>query len=608
MPLAIELAAARVPALSLEQIAARLGDSLDVLAAGSRTALHAPADAARHDRLEPRPAHRRGARPVPSPGGLRRRLHAGGGRGRLRRRRDRTPAGRRSARAAGRQVARRRGRASASVCSTPSASTPPSASRPPPSATPSAVRHLDWCLALAERARPAVGRPAPLAAHAGGPSTTTCAPALAFALRRDPQAALRLATSLWRFWLDRGYFAEGNRWLRDDAGRRARADAAARRGAARRRRPLAAPRRPERLPAPRQRRRHATTARSGDERATAAALYQHAMFEQSVSITADAEALFAEALALARRLGDDRLLAAATHASAMTAVVPRRHASGSRASCSRRSALLEAAPDDDTPFFDGVTFGMCLLHEGPDGRPRMYWEETIFLFHRFARAQAIGLRAQQPRLDRSRRWRPRAGAAPPSTRRSRASGACEDRRGRGAHPRPHGQPRALAGRLRGRARASGAALAIRRDLGERRAILSTRIGLGLLAMTAGDAPAGRALLSEALARARGGRRPAGDGRRADQLGDRRGAPRRATNRQRACTRTAARCWAFRGCSASRRGAAWRCMTSAWRSATSPVPRRRCSAHGRCSSPSATRAGCPTPDAKPALTRVKQPGA
>ena len=38
MPLAIELAAARVAALSLDQIAARLGDSLDVLAAGSRTA------------------------------------------------------------------------------------------------------------------------------------------------------------------------------------------------------------------------------------------------------------------------------------------------------------------------------------------------------------------------------------------------------------------------------------------------------------------------------------------------------------------------------------------------------------------------------------------
>jgi hypothetical protein len=43
------------------------------------------------------------------------------------------------------------------------------------------------------------------------------------------------------------------------------------------------------------------------------------------------------------------------------------------------------------------------------------------------------------------------------------------------------------------------ALTIRRDLGDRRAVVSTRIGLGLLAMTAGDAPAGRALLSATLA-------------------------------------------------------------------------------------------------------------
>ena len=43
------------------------------------------------------------------------------------------------------------------------------------------------------------------------------------------------------------------------------------------------------------------------------------------------------------------------------------------------------------------------------------------------------------------------------------------------------------------------ALRIRRDLGDRRAMLSTRMGLGLVAMTAGDAPAGRALLSAALA-------------------------------------------------------------------------------------------------------------
>jgi predicted ATPase/DNA-binding SARP family transcriptional activator len=37
--------------------------------------------------------------------------------------------------------------------------------------------------------------------------------ALAWALRTDPDSALLLAVSLWRFWLARGHFVEGSRWL-----------------------------------------------------------------------------------------------------------------------------------------------------------------------------------------------------------------------------------------------------------------------------------------------------------------------------------------------------------------------------------------------------------
>ena len=52
VPLALELAAARVRALSVDQIAARLDDRFRLLTGGSRTPAASPADPARPDRLE----------------------------------------------------------------------------------------------------------------------------------------------------------------------------------------------------------------------------------------------------------------------------------------------------------------------------------------------------------------------------------------------------------------------------------------------------------------------------------------------------------------------------------------------------------------------------
>ena len=73
MPLAIELAAARLRTLAPEQIAARLDDRFRLLTGGSRDRAAPPPDAARGRRLELGPARRAGAGARAAAVGLRRR-------------------------------------------------------------------------------------------------------------------------------------------------------------------------------------------------------------------------------------------------------------------------------------------------------------------------------------------------------------------------------------------------------------------------------------------------------------------------------------------------------------------------------------------------------
>jgi len=145
-----------------------------------------------------------------------------------------------------------------------------------------------------------------------------------------------------------------------------------------------------------------------------------------------------------------------------------------------------------------VTFGMCLLDEGAQRRPRMVWEETVFLFHRFTRAPATAYALN------NLAWATRVdGDLPGAEAMLRDALArfrrLEDRRGEALTLAHLGH----LSRSRGDVEAARAqlehALAIRSELGDRRAVLSTRIGLGLLAMDAGDAAAGRAALGAALA-------------------------------------------------------------------------------------------------------------
>ena len=81
IPLALELAAARVAVLPVEQIVRRLDQRFRLLTGGSRSDAAAAADAARDARLELRPARCERSGLLARLRGVRRRLDAGGGRG-----------------------------------------------------------------------------------------------------------------------------------------------------------------------------------------------------------------------------------------------------------------------------------------------------------------------------------------------------------------------------------------------------------------------------------------------------------------------------------------------------------------------------------------------
>ncbi|HSS04083.1 MAG TPA: BTAD domain-containing putative transcriptional regulator [Solirubrobacterales bacterium] len=75
-------------------------------------------------------------------------------------------------------------------------------------------RHRDWYVDLAESDPPPAGDlPARERLLRLDLERDNLRAALASALADEPQVGLRLAVALWRFWLMRGYLAEGYRWL-----------------------------------------------------------------------------------------------------------------------------------------------------------------------------------------------------------------------------------------------------------------------------------------------------------------------------------------------------------------------------------------------------------
>jgi predicted ATPase/DNA-binding SARP family transcriptional activator len=357
------------------------------------------------------------------------------------------------------------------------------------------VRHLDWCLLLAgEHDPPAGGR---RTARALEVEMDDLRAALSFAVLRDPQTALLLATRLRGVWADRGYVAEGRRWL--DAGLAAAGESTPLRSEALLASATLSLRGGDAGECLRRLRPALEGHRDlGDDDATARALHRHALLVHGAGGD-DAERLLHDALELAHRGGDPRLLAVLTHACALMAWS---HADteGARRRLLDALDLLERAPDDDVAFFDGTTFGLCVLAEGGDGRPRLLWEEHVLLYDRFPREQATAYALN------NLAWIARCEGEP-----VRARAALDDALARfrsrwdrpgealtlthlGNFSRSAGDPDA--GRLH-----LAKALALRQRLSDRRGVVTTTMALGMLAMSADRVEEGRRLLGEALARA-----------------------------------------------------------------------------------------------------------
>ena len=320
--------------------------------------------------------------------------------------------------------------------------------------------------------------------------------ALSSGLAEDPAVALRLAVSLWRFWLARGDFSEASRWLA------ATLAAAPERTATRARALLAAAAIEVRRGDPATRQIDlgieavAIMRAAGDDRALAQTLHLTGLLAWvSDHGWQRAAGLVQEARTLATAAGDAGAAASATHTLGVIAVS---RGAGPQAEehFGQALGLLEGLPPDLPPFFLVVTPGHS-WEIGPGGLPRLPFTETVLLFRRAGTEQATAYTLTNLSYAVSLAGDP-----------ARARRLLQDSVSAfGRHGDQHGGALALcrlanvhriAGELDQAAGLLERSMAIRRSLGDRRGVGVTIISQGLVAAAAEDLGRADRLLREAL--------------------------------------------------------------------------------------------------------------
>jgi predicted ATPase/DNA-binding SARP family transcriptional activator len=320
--------------------------------------------------------------------------------------------------------------------------------------------------------------------------------ALSSGLADDPAAALRLAVSLWRFWLARGHFAEGSRWLEATL------------AAAPERTPLRA--RALLATAAMQVRRGDLTAPVRDLAVEAAAIMREAADDQALAQTLQLTGLLAwvedgawehavelveEGRSLAATAGATGLVANATHLLGVIALL-RGATQDAGAYLNETLGLLERLPTDLPPFFSAVTPGW-FWELGPGGQPRLPFTETVLLYRRVGTGQAVACTlsnlAYATRLE-----------GDPARARTLVEQSLltfrrlGDLHGEGLALCHLANLHRLAGELAEAGELLERSLEIRRRLGDRRGVGLTVVNQGLVAAATGDLERADRLLREAF--------------------------------------------------------------------------------------------------------------
>jgi predicted ATPase/DNA-binding SARP family transcriptional activator len=212
--------------------------------------------------------------------------------------------------------------------------------------------------------------------------------ALRTALRAEPEAAVRLAAAMWRFWHDRGDRTEGARWL--EAALHAAPTPSVDRARALHGRSVIAMRTSD------HRRALDTCAEaveiyrgSGDERALSEELHHFGTMSWVFSDFDEAERLCGESLLLAERAGEDAMVASIVHTLGVIAASRNRTASG-REMIARSVELLRVLPAHGDPMLLPVALGYGRLpRSAAELPPRLFLEQTLVTASRATPASAV---------------------------------------------------------------------------------------------------------------------------------------------------------------------------------------------------------------------------